>query len=170
MGLTIQFRRLALKSPPLGPKWDRWAKKLGCASDPPIPADCRLEDRMRTRVFSSTYPNWALVGGTSRPAGETVCGEMRNEIRDRIWCKWRAFLQAFGFYFLTPSSGSSLVSKVCSRSFKGSILISRLGKESGFLITPNKLSPRKSILYVKISLEGKIGWNATNNNFPSGWV
>ena len=22
----IQFRRLALKSPPLGPKWDRWAK------------------------------------------------------------------------------------------------------------------------------------------------
>ena len=85
--LAIQFRRLALKSPPLGPKWGRWAKKLGCASDPPKPADCRLEDRMRTRVFSSTYPNWALVGGTSRPAGETVCGEMRNEIRDRIWCK-----------------------------------------------------------------------------------
>ena len=24
----VQFRRLALKSPPLGPKWDRWAKKL----------------------------------------------------------------------------------------------------------------------------------------------
>ena len=68
----IQFLRLALKSPPLGPKWDRWAKKLGCASDPPIPADCRLEDRMRTRVFSPTYPTWALVGGTSRPAGETV--------------------------------------------------------------------------------------------------
>ena len=27
---------------------------------------------MRTRVFSPTYPTWALVGGTSRPAGETV--------------------------------------------------------------------------------------------------
>ena len=27
---------------------------------------------MRTRVFSLTYPTWALVGGTSRPAGETV--------------------------------------------------------------------------------------------------
>ena len=40
----LQFRRLALKSPPLGPKWDRWAKKLGCASDPPIPADYRLEE------------------------------------------------------------------------------------------------------------------------------
>ena len=26
--LSIQFRWLALKSPPLGPKWDRWAKKL----------------------------------------------------------------------------------------------------------------------------------------------
>ena len=40
------------------PKWGRWAKKLWCASDPPIPADCRLEDRMRTRVFSPTYPTW----------------------------------------------------------------------------------------------------------------
>ena len=30
------------------------------------------EDQMRTRVFSPTYPTWALVGGTSRPAGETV--------------------------------------------------------------------------------------------------
>ena len=68
---NIQFRQLALKSPPL-PKWDRWAKKLGCASDPPIPADCRLVDRMRIQVFSPTYPTWALVGGTSRPAGETV--------------------------------------------------------------------------------------------------
>ena len=27
---------------------------------------------MRTRVFSPTYPTWALVGRTSRPAGETV--------------------------------------------------------------------------------------------------
>ena len=27
---------------------------------------------MRTRVFSPTYPTWALVGGTSRPVGETV--------------------------------------------------------------------------------------------------
>ena len=62
----IQFRRLALKSPPLGPKWGRWAKKLGRISYPPIPADCRLEDRM------PTYPTWALVGGTSRPAGDTV--------------------------------------------------------------------------------------------------
>ena len=26
----------------------------------------------RARVFSPTYPTWALVGGTSRPAGETV--------------------------------------------------------------------------------------------------
>ena len=62
-----------LEVPPLGPKWGRWAKKLGCASDPPIPADCRLEDQMRTRVLSPPYPTWALVGGTSRPAGETVC-------------------------------------------------------------------------------------------------
>ena len=30
---------------------------------------------MRTRVFSPTYPTWALVGGTSRPAGETVTDE-----------------------------------------------------------------------------------------------
>ena len=60
---TVQFRRLALKSTPLGPKWDRWAKKLGCASNPPIPAVCRLEDWMRTRVFSPTYPTWAQVGG-----------------------------------------------------------------------------------------------------------
>ena len=52
-----------LEVPPLGPKWDRWAKKIRCASDPPIPADSRLEDWMRTRVFSPTYPTWALVGG-----------------------------------------------------------------------------------------------------------
>ena len=32
----IQFRRLALKSLPLGPKWGGWAKKLGCASNPPV--------------------------------------------------------------------------------------------------------------------------------------
>ena len=31
-------------------------------------ADCW----MRARVFSHTYPTYALVGGTSRPAGETV--------------------------------------------------------------------------------------------------
>ena len=79
----IQFLRLALKSPPLGPKWDRWAKKLGCASDPPIPADCRLEDRMRTRVFSPTYSTWALVGGTSRPAGETVVCFTSNDFNRR---------------------------------------------------------------------------------------
>ena len=70
--MGIQFRRLVLKSLPLGPKWDRWAKKLGCASDSPIQADCRLEDWIRTRVFLPTYPTWALVEGTSRPAGETV--------------------------------------------------------------------------------------------------
>ena len=27
---------------------------------------------MRAQVFSSTHPTWAPVGGTSRPAGETV--------------------------------------------------------------------------------------------------
>ena len=48
---TVQFRRLALKSPPLGPKWGRWAKKLGCASDPPVCSLLVWEDRMRTRVF-----------------------------------------------------------------------------------------------------------------------
>ena len=69
---NIQFRWLALKSPPLGPKWGRWAKKLGCASDPPVCSLLVWEDRMRTLVFSPTYPTWALVGGTSRPAGETV--------------------------------------------------------------------------------------------------
>ena len=47
-------------------------KKTRVPSDSPIPADCRLEDRLRTRAFSPTYPTWALVGGTSRPAGETV--------------------------------------------------------------------------------------------------
>ena len=26
--VNVQFRRLALKSPPLGPKWGRWVKKL----------------------------------------------------------------------------------------------------------------------------------------------
>ena len=37
MPYAIQFRQLALKSPSLGPKWDRWAKKLGCAlGDQPI--------------------------------------------------------------------------------------------------------------------------------------
>ena len=70
--LLLQFRRLALKSPPLGPKWARWAKKLWCASDPPVCSLLVWEDRMRTQVFSPTYPTWALVGGTSRPAGETV--------------------------------------------------------------------------------------------------
>ena len=68
----LQFRRLALKFPPLGPKWDRWTKKLGCASDPPVCSLLVWEDRMHTQVFSPTYPTWALVGGTSRPAGETV--------------------------------------------------------------------------------------------------
>ena len=68
----IQFRRLALKSPPLVPKWGRWAKKLGCESDPPVCSLLVWEDRMRTQVFSPTYPTWALVGGTSRPSGETV--------------------------------------------------------------------------------------------------
>ena len=33
---NLQFRRLALKSPPLGPKWGRWVKKLRCASNPPV--------------------------------------------------------------------------------------------------------------------------------------
>ena len=68
----LQFRRLALKSPPLGPKWGRWAKKLRCASNPPVCSLLVWEDRMCTRVFSPTYHTWALVGGTSRPAGETV--------------------------------------------------------------------------------------------------
>ena len=58
----LQFCRLALKSPPLG----RWAKKLGCASNPPVCSLLVWEDRM------PTYPTWALVGGTSRAAGETV--------------------------------------------------------------------------------------------------
>ena len=70
--ICLQFRRLALKSPPLGPKWGRWAKKLGYASDPPVCSLLVGEDRMRIQVFSPTYPTWVLVGGTSRPAGKTV--------------------------------------------------------------------------------------------------
>ena len=35
---------------------------------------------MRTQVFSPTYPTWALVGGTSRPAGETVLLKFRDFI------------------------------------------------------------------------------------------
>ena len=35
---------------------------------------------MRTRVFSPTYPTWALVGGTSRPAGETVSRQWTVDI------------------------------------------------------------------------------------------
>ena len=62
MNIVIQFRRLALKSPPLGPKWGRWAKKLGCASNPPVCSLLVWEDQMRNRVFSPTYPTWALVG------------------------------------------------------------------------------------------------------------
>ena len=41
---AIQFRQLALKSPPLGPKWGRWARKLGCASDPPVCSLLAWED------------------------------------------------------------------------------------------------------------------------------
>ena len=33
---------------------------------------------MRTQVFSHTYPTYALVGGTSRPAGETVIDNKQN--------------------------------------------------------------------------------------------
>ena len=53
-----------LEVPPLGPKWDRWAKKIRCASDPPIPADFRLEDWMRTRVFFA-HCNDSLSGAVS---------------------------------------------------------------------------------------------------------
>ena len=39
---------------------------------------------MRTLVFSPTYPTWAIVGGTSRPAGETVLiGESYEYLRDK---------------------------------------------------------------------------------------
>ena len=68
-----------LEFPPfLGPKWGRWAKKLGCASDPPVCSLLVWEDWMRTQVFLPTYPTWALVGGTSRPAGETVCFQIKD--------------------------------------------------------------------------------------------
>ena len=43
---------------------------------------------MRTRVFSSTYPTWALVGGTSRPAGETV---HVHHINQRIDTRYHIF-------------------------------------------------------------------------------
>ena len=36
---------------------------------------------MRTRVFLPTYPTWALVGGTSRPTGETVCINQNWDLR-----------------------------------------------------------------------------------------
>ena len=36
---------------------------------------------MRTRVFSPTYPTWALVRGTSRPAGETVSLHCTSSLR-----------------------------------------------------------------------------------------
>ena len=42
---------------------------------------------MRTRVFSPTYPTWALVGGTSRPAGGTVdhCDTMLLVCPGDLW-------------------------------------------------------------------------------------
>ena len=86
---SIQFRRLALKSPPLGPKWGRWAKKLGCASDPPVCSLLVWEDQMLTQVFSPTYHTWALVGGTSRPAGKTVFPLCRH-VAD-MWVKYLQF-------------------------------------------------------------------------------
>ena len=76
---VIKFRRLALKSPPLGPKWGMWAKKLGCASNPPVCSLLVWEDQM---VFLPTYPTWALVGGTSRPAGETLLQIEISKLKD----------------------------------------------------------------------------------------
>ena len=81
-----------LKVPPLGPKWDRWAKKLGCASDPPVCSLLVWVDRMRTRIFSPTYPTRALVGGTSRSAGDTVFSKQadpgieKGVCRTHDWC------------------------------------------------------------------------------------
>ena len=71
----IQFRRLVLKSPPLGCKWGKCATKLGCASSHTSSLHSLQSvaaGRMRTRVFLHTYPTYALVWGASRPAGETV--------------------------------------------------------------------------------------------------
>ena len=48
----LQFRRLALKSPHLGPSGVDGQKKLGCASDPPVCSLLLWENRMRTLVFS----------------------------------------------------------------------------------------------------------------------
>ena len=52
-----------LEVPHLGPKWGKWVKKLGCASNPPV---CRLlvwEDWMRTRVFFAHLPHLGPSGG-----------------------------------------------------------------------------------------------------------
>ena len=45
----------------------------------PDPEEIRSEHPI-PRVFSPTYPTWDLVGGTSRPAGETVI-EKKNRYR-----------------------------------------------------------------------------------------
>ena len=63
MPYAIQFRQLALKSPPLGPKWGRWAKKLGCTSDHPVCSLLVLEDRMRSRVFFAYLSHLGPSGG-----------------------------------------------------------------------------------------------------------
>ena len=85
---SIQFRRLVLKSPPLGHKWGKCAKKLGCTSSHTSSLQSLQSvaaGRMRTRVFSHTYPTYALVGGTSRPSGETVswCKETLHSLNSR---------------------------------------------------------------------------------------
>ena len=46
----IQFRQLALKSPPLGPKWGRWAKKT------------------QVRIRSSSLQSASMGGSDSHPS------------------------------------------------------------------------------------------------------
>ena len=114
---SIQFRRLVLKSP----WWGKCAKKLGCASSR-ISSLQSLQSvaagRMRIRVFLHTYPTYARVGGTSRPAGETV-GITGGQMVTFSW-----FLKVFGSVsqlvrlFWATSASQSCVSTDSSEAWK----------------------------------------------------
>ena len=72
MPYAIQFRQLALKSPPLGPRRGRWVKKTRVRIQSSSLQSAGMGGSDAHQVFLPTYPTWALVGGTSRPVGETV--------------------------------------------------------------------------------------------------
>ena len=79
--MDIQFRRLALKSPPLGPKWGRWVKKLGCTSDPPVCSLLVWEDRMRAHPSFFAHLSHLGPSGGDFKASRRNCPYERPEDR-----------------------------------------------------------------------------------------